>query len=664
MEPASNKIDNKGMGVPTTHISELTVRVDGSRKEAHLQEVTAKEATPALLTRDEAEGPAHLPFHPTEADDAETMGVAASAIRPSIEPAQQDHFISDAKDTGAGSNASLPGGSESQRQPMSALPGEGDEASRQPVGGNAEPMLMAPSTDALKEQAYGNSSLDEAAGDARSKSAQQSNGESTAESMSMTPKPGSAVSGISHASKGRSALRAKSNRNGGSGDSAQSSNATDSAESGSTSDASKEARVRAHHFPAHDLESASLSNSIDASKYLPSCIVQVPIGVSSGDSVTIRWPTHEQSQSTTRGSRRSNGGKRKASDQADNGKSSKRSRSDMGESRKGSDLLVKITLPPKIKAKIKGSHRHIKVFAPWVTSERAAANTLTTQQLRTIGIDGHEGCNANLRRSRRYQIRNHGEGNFSVGHSRIGERYQVSVASIPSSNAWEKERLAMKGVARVTSSKRKKSAGAKHDPMYDTALAREARGRGESMDQYIESLAPYQRARGVLTLHQSAYNVGEAKHGFNDKTEASIPFPDKPALAGQPNNKPHAMLEGKPLSSHEQAKFNEGIQEYRKQWPIIAKVVGTSVNRCLIHYYSTYKAGVGRGDYLKCKKRWEQSDECEVCNDGGDLLCCDGCINAYHLHCIQPPLKEIPEGLWYCSACVEKNAEKSEQDNK
>lgn len=98
--------------------------------------------------------------------------------------------------------------------------------------------------------------------------------------------------------------------------------------------------------------------------------------------------------------------------------------------------------------------------------------------------------------------------------------------------------------------------------------------------------------------------------------------------------------------------------EHRKQWPKIAKVVGTSLNRCLINYYSTYKAGEGRVNYLQRKSLWEQSDECEVCGDGGDLICCDGCINAYHLQCVG--LNEIPVGDFYCSTCLRKKAQAGE----
>ncbi|CAL8466932.1 g6468 [Coccomyxa elongata] len=41
---------------------------------------------------------------------------------------------------------------------------------------------------------------------------------------------------------------------------------------------------------------------------------------------------------------------------------------------------------------------------------------------------------------------------------------------------------------------------------------------------------------------------------------------------------------------------------------------------------------------------------CGICMDGGDLLCCDGCPTAVHPFCIG--LEEIPDGEWFCEACV------------
>ncbi|KFO98703.1 Autoimmune regulator, partial [Calypte anna] len=50
---------------------------------------------------------------------------------------------------------------------------------------------------------------------------------------------------------------------------------------------------------------------------------------------------------------------------------------------------------------------------------------------------------------------------------------------------------------------------------------------------------------------------------------------------------------------------------------------------------------------------WQQNeDECAVCGDGGELICCDGCPRAFHLACLVPPLPRVPSGTWQCGCCV------------
>ncbi|XP_051895306.1 chromodomain-helicase-DNA-binding protein 5 isoform X3 [Pristis pectinata] len=87
------------------------------------------------------------------------------------------------------------------------------------------------------------------------------------------------------------------------------------------------------------------------------------------------------------------------------------------------------------------------------------------------------------------------------------------------------------------------------------------------------------------------------------------------------------------------------------------------------------KAPEGKWSCLHCEKegiQWEAKEDeedededegvdeedddhmefCRVCKDGGELLCCDSCPSSYHIHCLNPPLPEIPNGEWICPRCL------------
>ncbi|XP_039299734.1 chromodomain-helicase-DNA-binding protein Mi-2 homolog isoform X2 [Nilaparvata lugens] len=45
---------------------------------------------------------------------------------------------------------------------------------------------------------------------------------------------------------------------------------------------------------------------------------------------------------------------------------------------------------------------------------------------------------------------------------------------------------------------------------------------------------------------------------------------------------------------------------------------------------------------------------CRECKDVGELLQCNSCPNAYHLHCLTPPLAQMPASDWMCPRCSAK----------
>jgi hypothetical protein len=56
----------------------------------------------------------------------------------------------------------------------------------------------------------------------------------------------------------------------------------------------------------------------------------------------------------------------------------------------------------------------------------------------------------------------------------------------------------------------------------------------------------------------------------------------------------------------------------------------------------------GRWQCIECKL-------CDVCDEAGDenkLLICDLCERSYHMYCLRPPLRQLPDGGWRCTTCV------------
>ncbi|XP_075868349.1 chromodomain-helicase-DNA-binding protein 4-like isoform X3 [Nelusetta ayraudi] len=58
------------------------------------------------------------------------------------------------------------------------------------------------------------------------------------------------------------------------------------------------------------------------------------------------------------------------------------------------------------------------------------------------------------------------------------------------------------------------------------------------------------------------------------------------------------------------------------------------------------------GDAGEMEEDDHHMEFCRVCKDGGELLCCDSCPSSYHIHCLNPPLPEIPNGEWICPRCT------------
>ena len=51
---------------------------------------------------------------------------------------------------------------------------------------------------------------------------------------------------------------------------------------------------------------------------------------------------------------------------------------------------------------------------------------------------------------------------------------------------------------------------------------------------------------------------------------------------------------------------------------------------------------------------FKNSVGCVICKrdiNHDQILICDGCDKEYHMYCLTPKLKKVPEGHWYCPRC-------------
>ncbi|KAL2940943.1 Origin of replication complex subunit 1A [Bienertia sinuspersici] len=78
---------------------------------------------------------------------------------------------------------------------------------------------------------------------------------------------------------------------------------------------------------------------------------------------------------------------------------------------------------------------------------------------------------------------------------------------------------------------------------------------------------------------------------------------------------------------------------------------------------------VGDDVYVKRRENASSDDEdpeveeCRVCFRGGRglMIECDDCLGGFHLKCLKPPLKEVPEDDWTCGFCEAKKLGKEVQ---
>ncbi|XP_062932134.1 PHD finger protein 21B isoform X2 [Cynocephalus volans] len=95
--------------------------------------------------------------------------------------------------------------------------------------------------------------------------------------------------------------------------------------------------------------------------------------------------------------------------------------------------------------------------------------------------------------------------------------------------------------------------------------------------------------------------------------------------------------------------------------PAYSGLLETERKRLASNYLSNPLFLTARATEDPCWKNEVTHDEhCAACKRGAGLQPCGTCPGAYHLGCLDPPLKTAPKGMWLCPKCQQKALKKDE----
>ncbi|CAL0332313.1 unnamed protein product [Lupinus luteus] len=140
--------------------------------------------------------------------------------------------------------------------------------------------------------------------------------------------------------------------------------------------------------------------------------------------------------------------------------------------------------------------------------------------------------------------------------------------------------------------------------------------------------------RKDLRLHKLVFEENVLENG----TELSYHAHGKPVLIGYKRGYGICCSCCKRVISASQFEAHAGWASRRKPYLHIYTPEGVSLHDLSITLLKERRFSISEND-----------DLCSICQDGGDLLCCDGCPRAFHIDCV--PLPCIPSGTWYCKYC-------------
>ncbi|KAL9143458.1 hypothetical protein ABFS82_14G238000 [Erythranthe guttata] len=140
--------------------------------------------------------------------------------------------------------------------------------------------------------------------------------------------------------------------------------------------------------------------------------------------------------------------------------------------------------------------------------------------------------------------------------------------------------------------------------------------------------------RKDLRMHKSVL----AEDVLPDGTALSYVMHGKKKLSGYKKDGGIFCIHCNEVVSPSQFENHAGFASRRKPYMSIYTSNGVSLHELSLELSKTRKSSTAESD-----------DLCSICEDGGDLLCCENCPRAFHNECVGLP--RLPQGTWYCKYC-------------
>uniref|UniRef100_A0A3B1INJ0 PHD finger protein 21A n=1 Tax=Astyanax mexicanus TaxID=7994 RepID=A0A3B1INJ0_ASTMX len=162
----------------------------------------------------------------------------------------------------------------------------------------------------------------------------------------------------------------------------------------------------------------------------------------------------------------------------------------------------------------------------------------------------------------------------------------------------------------------------------------------------------------LTTDIKTVKSQGGSEHVLISTPSLPLPPPPTPKIKREESPQKLAFMVSLGLVTHDHLEEIQSRRQERKRRTTANPVYSGAVfeperKKSAVTYLNTPL-------HQGTRKRDIHEDFCTVCRRSGQLLMCDTCSRVYHLDCLDPPLKNIPKGMWICPKCQDQILKKEE----